>query len=179
MDTGGAAKKIRLLLSDVDGVMTDGGIVLDASGGEAKRFHVRDGLGIKLWQRAGRHFGIVTGRSSEVVAARAAELGISVVHQGVADKWSVAESLIDELGLRVDQTGFIGDDLPDLPVMQQVGLGFAVADADQVVRQAADYVCTSPGGGGAVREVIGWLLVEQGLWESQVAPYRQAGGGDR
>ena len=133
-------QEIELILADVDGVLTDGHIIFNNQGIETKQFHIRDGMGIRLWQRAGYRFGLITGRSSHIVKIRAAELGIDIVRQTAEDKLPVAQEILAQLGLALHQVCYIGDDLPDLPVMRAVGLGVAVADACAEVRQAAHYV---------------------------------------
>ena len=165
------AKKIELILSDVDGVLTDGGIVFDNQGIETKRFHIRDGLGIRLWQRTGRRFGLLTGRTSHVVQVRAAELGIDLVRQGFEEKLPVVTSLLRELKLTPQQVCYIGDDLPDLPVVRHVGLGVAVADAVEDVKAAAHHTTDARGGEGAVRELIETILKAQGRWDDLIAKY--------
>lgn len=155
---------IELLLSDVDGVLTDGGVVLDNQGIEIKRFHIRDGLGIKLWQRSGHRAGLVTGRSSHIVQLRAAELGVDLVRQGADDKLPIVRDIVAALGLQPAQVAYIGDDLPDLPVVRYVGLGVAVADACAELREAAHLVTRLPGGAGAVRETVETILKAQGRW---------------
>ena len=165
------AQDIQCILSDVDGVFTDGGIVFDNQGIEAKSFHVRDGLGIKLWQRAGYVLGILTARTSHIVKVRSAELGIQIVRQGFEEKLPVARQVIEELELQADQVCYIGDDLTDLPVMRHVGWSVAVSDASPEVREYADQVTTAPGGRGAVRELIESLLREQGRWEELIRRY--------
>ena len=165
------AQPIELLLSDVDGVMTDGGVAFDNQGIEIKQFHIRDGLGIQLWRRAGYRFGMVTGRSSHIVRMRGVELGIEIVRQGVDDKLAVVRQIAAESGLDLRQVGFMGDDLPDLAVLRQVGLAIAVADADETVRAAAQLVTKAPGGRGAVREAIEWILKAQGRWDDLVQKY--------
>jgi 3-deoxy-D-manno-octulosonate 8-phosphate phosphatase (KDO 8-P phosphatase) len=165
------AAKIELLLLDVDGVLTDGGILYSDDGRELKRFHVRDGSGLKLWQVAGKRAAIVSGRSSPAVARRAAELGISPVLQGCAEKLPAFEAILDTTGLRPEQVCAIGDDLPDLPVLRRAGLAVAVADACFEVRGVADYVTALPGGAGAVRDAIEWLCKLQGTWAGIVARY--------
>lgn len=162
---------IELLLCDVDGVLTDGRVILDNQGIETKQFHIRDGLGIQLWQRCGFQFGLITGRSSHVLKLRAAELGIQIVRQGAEDKLAVAQGIISELKLRPEQVAYIGDDLPDLPVVRHVGLGIAVADACAELKQAAHHVTTTAGGCGAVREAIELLLKSQRLWDDAIAAY--------
>ncbi len=164
-------RAIELILSDVDGVLTDGGVIFDNQGIETKRFHIRDGLGIKLWQRAGNRFGIITGRTSHVVEVRAAELGVTLIRQGVDDKLSAAQGLLDELRLRPEQVAYIGDDLPDLPLMRLAGLGATVADACNEAREAADWVTRQGGGQGAVRELIETILQAQGRWADLVQRY--------
>ncbi len=158
------AQHIALILSDVDGVLTDGGVIFDNEGIETKRFHIRDGLGIKLWQKAGLQFGIVTGRSSNIVQIRAKELNIQVVRQGFEEKLSVVREVIAQSQLSAEQVCYIGDDLPDLPVMQHVGLSATVADAAVDVRKAASFVSECRGGYGAVRDLIECILRAQGRW---------------
>jgi YrbI family 3-deoxy-D-manno-octulosonate 8-phosphate phosphatase len=165
--------RVQLLLLDVDGVLTDGGVTWNNQGIESKTFHIRDGLGLKLWQRAGCRTGIVTGRSSHVVQLRAGELGIGIVRQGVEDKLATAAAVLAECGVSWEETAFIGDDLPDLPVIARCGVGIAVADACAEVRAAAALVTTLTGGRGAVREAIEHLLRARGGGEA-VGP----GGGD-
>ena len=156
----------------MDGVLTDGGIVYADNRVELKRFHVRDGSGLKLWQLAGRRAAIVSGRNSPAVARRAAELGVAPVLQGRADKLAAFEALLAETGLRPEQVCAVGDDLPDLPVLRRCGLAVAVADACPEVRAAADYVTAPPGGRGAVRDAIEWLLKLQGRWAAVVERFR-------
>lgn len=165
-------RRIELVLSDVDGVMTDGGLWFDNQGIESKRFHVRDGLGIQLWQRAGFAFGVVTGRSSQVVRLRCAELGVQLVRQGVQDKLAAAREAAQSLGLTAEQTCFIGDDLPDLAAIRWAGLGVAVADAVPEVRQQAALVTSARGGDGAVRELIELLLRSSQRWDDLIRRYR-------
>ncbi len=159
------AKPIRLILSDVDGVMTDGSIVLDNSGIETKSFHVRDGLGIKLWQKAGFHFGILTARNSQIVKLRAAELGVALVRQGFSDKLPAAREMMQSLQIQPAETCYIGDDLQDLPVMFEVGLSVAVADAAPEVLSFAKWGLKTAGGRGALRELIERLLRAKSRWE--------------
>ena len=166
------AARIELLLLDVDGVLTDGSIVYGGEDLELKRFHVRDGSGLKLWQRAGKRAAILSGRSSRAVDRRAAELGVSPVFQGRTEKLPAFEELLAATGLRAEQVCAIGDDLPDLPVFLRCGLGIAVADACRELREAADYTTSLPGGRGAVRDAIEWLLKLQGSWDELVATYR-------
>ena len=171
MTSANAARDIEFILSDVDGVLTDGGIVFDNQGIEIKRFHVRDGFAVKLWTQAGFRFGVLTSRVSHIVKLRAAELGIDPVRQGFSDKLPAARELIAGLALDPGQVCYIGDDLPDLPVMQYVGWGVAVADAATEVRAAADYVTGAAGGQGAVREVIETVLKTKQRWGDLLGKY--------
>ncbi len=164
-------EKIELILSDVDGVLTGGQIVFDNEGIETKQFHIRDGLGIKIWQRAGYRFGLITGRSSHIVKIRAAELGVELVRQTAEDKLPFALEIFRNLGLQPDQACYIGDDLPDLPVMRSVGLAVAVADACTEMREAAHYVTQLRGGEGAVRETIELILKAQKRWDDLIQKY--------
>jgi 3-deoxy-D-manno-octulosonate 8-phosphate phosphatase (KDO 8-P phosphatase) len=164
-------RRVELMLSDVDGVLTDGGVVLDSQGVETKRFHIRDGMGIRLWQQAGHPFGLITLRNSPVVRLRAAELGIEIIQQGIGNKLAAVQHILQQQRLSPEQACFIGDDLPDLPAMRAVGLGVAVADACGELRQAAHYVTKFNGGTGAVREVIELILQAQGRWSQVIAAY--------
>ncbi|MFO0928412.1 MAG: HAD hydrolase family protein [Gemmataceae bacterium] len=161
-------RAVELLVLDVDGVLTPGGIVYGALGAEAnlevKAFHVRDGSGLKLWHRAGKQSAIVTGRSSPVVSVRAAELGIGTVVQGAADKGTALRRVLDETGVPPEAVCCIGDDLPDVAALRQVGLAVAVADACPDARAVAHYITRTAGGHGAVRETIERLLRCQGRW---------------
>ncbi len=145
--------------------MTDGAIILDNQGIETKVFHVRDGLGIKLWQKAGFTFGILSARNSQAVKLRAQELGIEIVRQGFAEKLPIARETFKLAKVTPEEVCYIGDDLQDLAVMYEVGLPVAVADAASEVRQAAAWVTTAAGGRGAVRELIERLLKAKGRWE--------------
>jgi YrbI family 3-deoxy-D-manno-octulosonate 8-phosphate phosphatase len=151
--------------------LTGGQIIFNNQGIETKQFHIRDGLGIKLWQRAGYKFGLITGRSSHIVKIRAAELSVEIVRQTAEDKLPVAQEILTQLGLEPRQVCYIGDDLPDLPVMRFVGLGVAVADACAEVRQAAHYVTALGGGSGAVRETIEVILKAQRRWNDLIQKY--------
>ena len=164
-------RPIELILSDVDGVLTDGGVVYDNQGIEIKKFHIRDGLGIKLWQRAGYKFGVLTARSSHIVKVRTSELGIDIVRQGFEKKLPVAEEILRQLHLAPEQLCYIGDDLTDLPVVRHAGLGVAVADAAEDVRAAASLVTKLPGGQGAVREVIELILKAKSRWDDVLQNY--------
>jgi YrbI family 3-deoxy-D-manno-octulosonate 8-phosphate phosphatase len=162
------AKPIRLILSDVDGVLTDGMITIDNAGVESKSFYVRDGHAIKIWRKAGFQFGLLTARNSQIVKLRAAELGITLVRQGFAEKLPAAREMMQQAGVDASEVCYIGDDLPDLAVMYEVGLSAAVADAANEVKQAARWTMSANGGRGAVRELIERLLKAKGRWEDFV-----------
>ncbi|MCL2348866.1 MAG: HAD hydrolase family protein [Planctomycetaceae bacterium] len=164
-------QKIRLILSDVDGVLTDGGLIYDNQGIESKKFHSRDGFGIKLWQQAGYRFGFVTGRSSQIVRMRAAELDINIVRQSSLQKLIAVQEILESLQLTQENLCFIGDDLPDLPPIRYAALGVAVHDAAEEVLEAADYVTKCNGGFGAAREVIDLILKQQRRWQSVTQKY--------
>lgn len=170
-DLPGRAAAIELLLLDVDGVLTDGSVIYADDGSELKRFHVRDGSGLKLWRAAGKRSAIVSGRKSAAVERRAAELGIAPVLQGRDDKLAAFTDVLAESGLRPEQVCAIGDDLPDVPVLRRCGLAVAVGDACPEVRSVAHYVTDAPGGRGAVREAIEWVLKASGRWDELVARY--------
>jgi len=163
--------RIKLLLLDVDGVMTDGRIIYLNDGGEAKAFDVKDGHGLKLIQRAGIQVGIITGRQSDIVARRAAELGIELVYQGAKDKMQPFMEILEKLGLEPSEVAYVGDDLVDLPVMRMVGFSVTVADASDDIKPYADLVTSRPGGRGAVREVCDLLLKQSSLWTSVTSRY--------
>jgi YrbI family 3-deoxy-D-manno-octulosonate 8-phosphate phosphatase len=164
-------RPIELILSDVDGVLTDGSIWYDNQGVELKGFHIRDGLGIKLWQRAGFKFGVLTARTSHIVKLRAGELGIDIVRQGFEDKLPVAQDILRERGLAPEQVCYIGDELTDLPVIRFVGLGVAVGDAAEEVRAAAAHTTALSGGHGAVRELVETILKAKGRWDDVIQRY--------
>ena len=157
-------KRIKLLIMDVDGVMTDGKIIMDDAGHEIKNFNVRDGHGIKLLQRYGIPVAILTGRQSKVVAHRASDLEIKDVHQKVFNKKEVFEEILKQHKLSPDEAAFIGDDIVDIPVLKRVGFSVAVADADDMVKKSVDYIAKNKGGHGAVREVCEMILQAQGKW---------------
>ena len=162
---------IRLLLLDVDGVMTDGGIIYDGNGLETKVFNVRDGHGIKMLQRHGIEVGIITGRTSRVVEIRARELGIELVYQGALKKLDSYLDVKRITGLSDSQIAYVGDDLIDVPVMRRVSFAAAPADAQIEARNAAHYVTSCLGGRGAVREVCDLILKGRGLWEEVSVRY--------
>lgn len=162
---------IKLVIFDVDGVLTDGRIVIDNNGIESKFFDVRDGTGIKWLVRAGLRAAFLTGRQSRVVEFRAAELGVTIIRQGAKDKVKAYEEILTELGLSDREAAFAGDDLIDLPVLRRVGLAIAPADARPEVKAVAHYVCQNAGGRGAVREMAEMILKGRGLWEEVAARY--------
>ncbi len=164
-------KKIRLIIFDVDGVLTDGGIIFGSGGLEIKSFNVRDGHGIKIAKRCGLDIALVTGRTSEVVHRRAQDLGIEKVYQGVWDKKPVLAQLLTELNLTADQVAVMGDDIVDIPLLRRAGVGFTVPEAPEEVRLEADYVTRYPGGKGAAREIVEIILKAQDKWEAALARY--------
>ncbi len=162
---------IELLVLDVDGVLTDGRIILDSDGREMKQFNTQDGAGIKYFQRAGKHIAIITGRESPVVERRAAELGVKIVIQGAKDKLPAYESVLAELDLTDEQTAVMGDDLPDLPMLLRCGFPIAPANAVEEVRRAAALITENPGGEGAVRQAVEYILKHTGQWDSILERY--------
>lgn len=164
-------KHIRLLLLDVDGVMTDGRIVYDAHGVETKFFNVKDGHGIKMLQRSGVNVGIISGRQSQVVTNRAEELGITILYQKALDKLAPYLEILAATGLKDEQVAFMGDDIIDIPVMRRVGFAAAPADAVDYVRDHAHFVSLNRGGWGAVRELCDLILKGTGAWETVTARY--------
>jgi 3-deoxy-D-manno-octulosonate 8-phosphate phosphatase (KDO 8-P phosphatase) len=166
-----ACEQIELILSDVDGVMTDGGIRLLDDGQQIMKFHIRDGMGVRLWREAGKRFGIVTGRNLESIRRRAADLWLDIVRLGIDDKLPAVDALAAEFGLSRQQVCYIGDDLLDMATIRSVGLGVAVADAVEDVRRIARYVTSVPGGAGAVREVIELILKNTGRWDAVMDRY--------
>ena len=165
------ASRIKLLLMDCDGVLTDGRLWLTQDGDEQKSFHTHDGLGLSLLHRAGLRSGVITGRSSEALSRRAGELGIEFVRQGAAAKLVAFEDVLRLAGVDEDEVAFVGDDLPDIPIMRRVELAVAVADAVAETRSVAHYVTHARGGHGAVREVIEMILRSQGRWNDLVEEY--------
>lgn len=167
-------QQIQLILSDVDGVLTDGSITYDNQGIESKTFHVRDGLGIKLWQRAGHKFGIITARSSHVVKIRMTELGIDTIRQGSDNKLQVGMQLIEEFGLQPEQVCYVGDDLSDLGLLSKVGLAATVADGVAEVKSVAHLTTKLTGGTGAMRELVETILKSQKRWDELMQSYRDS-----
>ncbi len=165
------AVRIKLLLMDCDGVLTDGRIWLLEHGDEQKSFNVKDGLGITLLHRAGLQSGIISGRSARVVDRRASELGMELIRQGESNKLRAFSELLEQAGLDASRVAFIGDDLTDIPLMQRAELAIAVADAVPETRTAAHYVTQARGGDGAVREVVELILKAQGRWSEITRKY--------
>jgi 3-deoxy-D-manno-octulosonate 8-phosphate phosphatase (KDO 8-P phosphatase) len=165
------AQDIRLAIFDVDGVLTDGGLYLDDNGMETKRFHARDGLGLRLLQSAGIQLAIITGRTSGVVAHRSSELDIEHVYQGRKDKLPAFEELCAETGISADQVAYMGDDIVDLPIMRRVGLALTVPGACEEIAAIAHWVSTATGGNGAAREACEFILRAQGQYSSAIERY--------
>ncbi len=164
-------KSIKLLILDVDGVLTDGRVIYTDSGEEIKRFNVQDGHGLKLLMRSGIEVALLTGRESKAVLHRARDLGIEAVYQKALNKIEVYESILREKGLTDKEVGFVGDDLVDLPVLRKVGFSAAVPDAVPEVKEIVDYITTNKGGEGAVREVCELLLKAQDTWTTVTERY--------
>ncbi|WP_438970298.1 3-deoxy-manno-octulosonate-8-phosphatase KdsC [Methylophaga sp.] len=162
------AKKIKLVVFDVDGVLTDGRIIIGDDGEEYKAFHSRDGHGMKLLQYTGVEIAIITGRTSKTVEHRMTSLGIKHVYQGKRIKLPVFEALVRELGLSADECAYVGDDWVDLSIMSRVGLAVAVQDADAVVKKHAHWITPSNGGHGAAREVCELIMEGQGNLQDQI-----------
>ena len=165
------AARVRLLLLDCDGVLTDGRITPVEGGEELKSFHTRDGHGLVMLHRAGLRSGIISGRKSRLVELRAADLGVSYVRQGALDKVEAFESLLSEANVEASHAAYVGDDVVDLPLMRRCALAVAVADATEDTRAAAHYVTRLPGGFGAVREVCELILKAQGRWDELMKRY--------
>jgi len=164
-DITGRARRIKLLLMDCDGVLTDGRLWLTSDGDEQKAFHARDGQGISLLHRAGLRTGIITGRTSSAVDRRAQDLKMSYVRQYAKDKIKALDEILADAGVARDECAYIGDDVADIPVMRRVGFAVAVSDAVEETKQAAHYLTQLRGGQGAVREVCDLVLKAQGRWD--------------
>ncbi len=165
------ARRVRLMIFDVDGVLTDGRLYLTDSGEEMKSFHTLDGHGLKMLREAGVEIALLTARTSKVVARRAAELGIEHVLQGAADKRAGFAALLSRCGLDAGDAGYIGDDLVDLPVLIRCGFAASVPHAPAAVRSRVHYLTRASGGQGAVRELCEFILTAKGALESAIAPY--------
>jgi 3-deoxy-D-manno-octulosonate 8-phosphate phosphatase (KDO 8-P phosphatase) len=171
MDIEGKARQIRLVLFDVDGVLTDGKVLLHADGSESKLFDIRDGTGVVWAERSGIRIGLLSARHSPTTTQRAAQLGITLVHQGVASKLETFEQILRETHLAEEHVAFLGDDVLDLPVLSRAGLSAAPADAVDDVRTRVDWVARARGGDGAARELIELVLRAQGKWDALLASY--------
>ncbi|MBT5483791.1 MAG: 3-deoxy-manno-octulosonate-8-phosphatase KdsC [Gammaproteobacteria bacterium] len=165
------AADIKLLVLDVDGVMTDGKLYFSNNGEEIKAFNTMDGLGLKMLQNAGIKVALITGRQSEIVAVRAKNLGIKHVYQGRDDKLNILEELLNTLGMEYSQVAYAGDDLPDLACITQVKMGITVPNGHFLVKDAADAITSREGGNGAVREICDWILQAQEKFDDAVSPF--------
>jgi 3-deoxy-D-manno-octulosonate 8-phosphate phosphatase (KDO 8-P phosphatase) len=165
------ARRIKLILFDVDGVLTDGKLMLHADGSESKRYDIKDGTGIVLAQRAGIRVGFLSARMSAATQQRAVQLGVTLVHQGIASKLETYEQIADELLLEDDDIAYMGDDIVDLAVLARVGFAAAPADAVDEVRSRVDWVSAAPGGAGAARELVELILKARGLWDPLLLEY--------
>jgi 3-deoxy-D-manno-octulosonate 8-phosphate phosphatase (KDO 8-P phosphatase) len=171
MASDSSRPSIRLLVLDVDGVLTDGGIQIADDGRETKRYHVHDGCGLRIWQRLGGDVAVLTGRSGMGLRHRLNELGIESLVNGSKDKGADFARLLQAKGLRADEVAMLGDDLPDLPVLRRCGYPMAVANASPEVKAVARFTTTRRGGDGAVREAIEHLLATAGRWDEAVRLY--------
>ena len=167
------AKEIRLVIFDVDGVLTTGALYYGVNGTELKKFHVHDGLGLKTLQKVGIPVAIITARQSDIVTRRMQELEIKHVYQNQADKISAYEDIKQKLNLSDEQIAYVGDDLPDLPLLRRVGLAITVANAPKIMQQYAHWTTTLKGGKGAVREVCDFIIQAQGLYSMMIESYLQ------
>lgn len=161
-------KQVKILILDVDGVLSDQKIIYNDNGSETKAFNVRDGLGLRLLMKAGIRVCIVTGRGSEALHHRCRNLGISEIYDNVSDKFAIVKNILEKSGCSREQAACMGDDLPDLPMMRYAGVSIAVADAHETIISMADMATSANGGNGAVREVCEAILKARGLWEDIV-----------
>lgn len=164
-------QKVKLIALDVDGTLTDGTLLYDSAGGQAKAFHVADGLGIVMAQSLGLHVAVISGRTSRAVVARLAELKVKDLIQNCGDKAAALATLLDKYGLRPEEAAYVGDDINDLPAFRVAGTKIAVADASVLLKAQADWITPRPGGHGAVRDAIEEILRRQGRLEEAVAAY--------
>lgn len=171
MDLREKAIKVKLLLLDVDGVLTDGRLYYTSKGEMIKVFNVRDGLGIKLAQKAGIKVGVISGRKSKALLIRLKELGIEEVHLGFNHKLPILEKILNRLSFDLEEVAFVGDDYVDLPILKRVGFPIVVADAPEDIKEHALYVTERKGGEGAVREAIEFLIKLRGQWEEIIKQY--------
>ncbi|MCL6556471.1 MAG: 3-deoxy-manno-octulosonate-8-phosphatase KdsC [Burkholderiales bacterium] len=170
-DVNARARALRLVIFDVDGVLTDGALYLADDGQEMKAFFSLDGHGMKMLKRSGVELAIITARNSQLMVHRARNLGITHLYQGAEDKLTAYQHLLQELDIPPESIAYMGDDVVDLPVMRRCGLAITVPGAPEIVKQYAHYITTLPGGRGAVREVCELIMRAQGTWETQLAPY--------
>jgi 3-deoxy-D-manno-octulosonate 8-phosphate phosphatase (KDO 8-P phosphatase) len=169
------AANVKLILLDVDGVLTDGAVVIDDDGAESKRFHIRDGIALVWAQRAGLKVGLLSARHSATTTHRAAQLGISLVHQGVASKAAAYDEILKDTAVTEAEVAYMGDDVVDLAVLGRAGLSAAPSDAVAEVRSCVDFVSSYRGGEGAVRELVEMILRVQGQWNAIVSGYQHEG----
>ena len=177
MSVQAKASRIKLLLFDVDGVLTDGRVLIHADGSESKLFDIRDGTGLVWAQRSGLSVGILSARSSAATTHRAAQLGISLVRQGDSSKLQAYDEILRQRAMTDTEVAYVGDDVLDLPVVARVGLSACPADAARDVRTRVDYVCRAKGGRGAAREIVELVLKAQGRWTALLASYTSASPG--
>jgi len=170
-DIQNRAEKIELAIFDVDGVLTNGGLILGENGNEYKAFHSRDGLGLVMLRDSGCHIAVISGRTSSIVSERMAALGIESVYQGQNDKGKALEDLLDKLNIDAQATAYVGDDFIDLPAMRRVGLAIAVADAHPMVIKHAHWITKEKGGHGAAREVCELIMHARGTLDSQIKQF--------
>ena len=164
-------KDIQMLVLDVDGVLTDGALIINGDGSESKSFCSLDGHGIKMWRRAGLKVAFLSGRESNPTKYRVEQLEVDYVFQNCFDKLETIKKFLEQTRVSAEKVAYIGDDLPDLPVIRYVGFGVAVANAVDEVKQYADYVTSRSGGSGAVREVIELILKSSGKWQNLINKY--------
>ena len=171
------AARVRLVLFDVDGVLTDGRVVLHGNGSESKQFHIRDGI-VMVWaQRVGLKIGLLSARLSATTTERAAQLGITLVHQGVPSKIDAYDEIVGDIGLNDEEIAYMGDDIVDIAVLSRVGLAAAPADAVAEVRERVHWVAPSAGGAGAARELLELILRAQGRWDAIVRSFAASASG--
>jgi 3-deoxy-D-manno-octulosonate 8-phosphate phosphatase (KDO 8-P phosphatase) len=175
LNLAGKAARVKLILLDVDGVLTDGAVVIYGNGSESKRFFIRDGIALVWAQRAGLRVGLLSARHSDTTQQRAAQLGITLVYQGVASKAAAYERVIADATVNDAEVAYMGDDIVDMAVLKRVGLSAAPADAVAEVRSRVDFVSAYAGGAGAVRELVETILRAQGRWDAIVAGYQNEG----
>ena len=166
------ASRVELLVLDVDGIFTDGGLYIGSDGTHFKKYNTRDGMGVRLFHEAGLRIGIISGHATESTVRRFSRLGVEDIHVGVEEKGAVIRSLMEKYGLEREQTAAMGDDVMDLPMLEEAGFSVTVPEGHESVKKVASYVTTAPGGQGAVREVIEIILTARGLLEGVLARYR-------